>query len=788
MSERIIKIKSKQPRIFPDHRGRNDEKHIVVGLLGNSVAVFRQQLPEIPVLGIGRHAADERQKLIFAPVVRRHHQQARRLRIGAVQVFQIARRCFGCWINTVPVIAWVRPPQVRQGPDPKAVFHGRLRDELPHAFGDPLSRLRPDNVRVKITLLERQVKKLRRQVQRQHFLRNPNVVSVLYGRADRICQPVRRLPLINVLVDLGHEAGRHVHFALAENACNAQDEAILLAQFLVIDMKRIQELVVALLHLLTPRLERLNLVLPALALGLHHNEFQPGDIHIKRLHVVKEIFGELSLPLCLAVLVERVSAYAGDQDRQRRNNHPIFLLLSCLDLRESLPHEHRVGTELRIFLGGLEVAIDVVRDRGVRASGLSVFGPGLFQAECQYRTDIPQANRCVVRNRKALYKLTIHINPVGALQIPQTPLAVLKNHFRVGPAHAVFRNANFAVGQPSDAERLAEREELRFPRPCFKADGDLGRGNLGFAFQECHSGVESFSVCEDDSASPVDGNRSATTCVANAAYLFLLALIPFLLPRPCFVLDRPAMCTRRKGTPLDYKRREVDWQGANCCPRLLECDESARTRQETERQYVGVLLEIKAGPFASKKITLANGKSILIGRAPDRAQFAIPHDNHMSGVHFAVECGPNGCRVIDKKSTNGTLLNGVKIQEAMLATGDEIKSGQTVFVVRIVPDDQLPAASSPPAVAQPPASAPREIPSPSPAPVQPPVVPPSAPSPSPESTYEIPEAPAPSPAVQDRPAQRPVAPTPRPPTPGPVSPARVGQPPALAVGSWAFHK
>jgi len=207
-----------------------------------------------------------------------------------------------------------------------------------------------------------------------------------------------------------------------------------------------------------------------------------------------------------------------------------------------------------------------------------------------------------------------------------------------------------------------------------------------------------------------------------------------------------------------------------------------------EWQRVGMLLEIKAGPFAGKKIMLSNGQSVLIGRASDRAQFAVPHDNHMSGIHFAVECGPNGCRVIDKGSTNGTHLNGAKIQEAMLASGDEIKSGQTVFVVRIVPDDQLPAASSPPAVAQPPASAPREIPSPSPAPVQPPVVPPSAPSPSPESTYEIPEAPAPSPAVQDRPAQRPVAPTPRPPVPGPVSPARVGQPPALAVGSWAFHK
>jgi len=210
--------------------------------------------------------------------------------------------------------------------------------------------------------------------------------------------------------------------------------------------------------------------------------------------------------------------------------------------------------------------------------------------------------------------------------------------------------------------------------------------------------------------------------------------------------------------------------------------------QGTGLQRVGVLLEIKAGPFASKKITLANGQSILIGRAPDRAQFAIPHDNHMSGVHFAVECGPNGCRVIDKKSTNGTHLNGAKIQEAMLASGDEIKSGQTVFVVRIVPDDQLPASSSPHAVTQPPAAPPREIPGPSRAPVNPPVAPPPAPTPMPDRTYKAPDAPASSPAVQDRPSQRPVPPTPKAPAPGPAFSPRPGQPPLLSIGSWAFHK
>ncbi len=204
---------------------------------------------------------------------------------------------------------------------------------------------------------------------------------------------------------------------------------------------------------------------------------------------------------------------------------------------------------------------------------------------------------------------------------------------------------------------------------------------------------------------------------------------------------------------------------------------------------MGVLLEIKAGPFTSKKITIANGQSTLIGRAPDRAQFAVPHDNHMSGVHFAVECGSNGCRVIDKGSTNGTHLNGSRIQDAMLASGDEIKSGQTVFVVRIVPDDQLPTASSSPnSAAQSPAAIPREIQAPVPPQVRPSVAPAPAPTPTPDRTYKAPETPASSPAVQDRPAQHPVPPAPRPSAPGPAFSPRPGQPPALAIGSWAFHK
>ena len=64
-----------------------------------------------------------------------------------------------------------------------------------------------------------------------------------------------------------------------------------------------------------------------------------------------------------------------------------------------------------------------------------------------------------------------------------------------------------------------------------------------------------------------------------------------------------------------------------------------------------------SGSSAGRIANIPAGGMVVVGPAADRAQFAVPHDNHMSGVHFAVECGPSGYGIIGKKSTNGTFLN-----------------------------------------------------------------------------------------------------------------------------------
>ena len=105
------------------------------------------------------------------------------------------------------------------------------------------------------------------------------------------------------------------------------------------------------------------------------------------------------------------------------------------------------------------------------------------------------------------------------------------------------------------------------------------------------------------------------------------------------------------------------------------------------------VLEITAGSGSGRKLLVALGNPLRIGRRPE-ADHAFPDDKQMSGLHFAVELTEKGCRLLDLNSSNGTFLNGARVKEAILANGDQIRAGATVFVVRMLRDD-APAVTSP---------------------------------------------------------------------------------------------
>jgi hypothetical protein len=131
-----------------------------------------------------------------------------------------------------------------------------------------------------------------------------------------------------------------------------------------------------------------------------------------------------------------------------------------------------------------------------------------------------------------------------------------------------------------------------------------------------------------------------------------------------------------------------------------------------------ILFEIRSGSNAVAKLALVPGQPLRIGRT-NKADHAFPEDKLMSSLHFAIEYSEKGCRLLDLNSSNGTFLNGARVKEATLANGDEIRAGNTVFVVRMLPEEALPAAPLKPEPGAPP--------KPQPIPEQTPASPPAAP-------------------------------------------------------------
>lgn len=95
-----------------------------------------------------------------------------------------------------------------------------------------------------------------------------------------------------------------------------------------------------------------------------------------------------------------------------------------------------------------------------------------------------------------------------------------------------------------------------------------------------------------------------------------------------------------------------------------------------------VILEIIDGPLSGRTTELNPGQTITVGRTA-RSQLMLPYDNFLSGLHFAIECGDAGCLLRDCNSSNGTWVNGNRVQEMAVGDGDQISAGQTRFRVRL---------------------------------------------------------------------------------------------------------
>jgi serine/threonine-protein kinase len=98
-----------------------------------------------------------------------------------------------------------------------------------------------------------------------------------------------------------------------------------------------------------------------------------------------------------------------------------------------------------------------------------------------------------------------------------------------------------------------------------------------------------------------------------------------------------------------------------------------------------VTLHVVAGPQTGRDFTFDQHDTFMIGRSED-AQFCLPHDRFFSRHHCILEIAPPQCFLRDLGSTNGTFVNGIRVETAHLKHGDRIQGGETVLEVKVESD------------------------------------------------------------------------------------------------------
>ena len=112
-----------------------------------------------------------------------------------------------------------------------------------------------------------------------------------------------------------------------------------------------------------------------------------------------------------------------------------------------------------------------------------------------------------------------------------------------------------------------------------------------------------------------------------------------------------------------------------------------------------VTLRVLAGPYHGQEFVFDQHDTFLIGRS-ENAHLYLPEDRFFSRHHCLLEIAPPRCFLRDLGSTNGTYVNGQRVQQSFLKSGDRIQGGQTVLEVD-VQVEQRPSESEAPTLTKP---------------------------------------------------------------------------------------
>jgi DNA-binding NtrC family response regulator len=99
-----------------------------------------------------------------------------------------------------------------------------------------------------------------------------------------------------------------------------------------------------------------------------------------------------------------------------------------------------------------------------------------------------------------------------------------------------------------------------------------------------------------------------------------------------------------------------------------------------------ISLEIVAGVDSGRSVTLG-GRQLLVGSDPSND--LVLTDPAASRYHFRIRAEPQGYRILDTRSTNGTFVNGVLVRDGFLDDGARIAVGESAIHVRFRPVDAV---------------------------------------------------------------------------------------------------
>ena len=95
-----------------------------------------------------------------------------------------------------------------------------------------------------------------------------------------------------------------------------------------------------------------------------------------------------------------------------------------------------------------------------------------------------------------------------------------------------------------------------------------------------------------------------------------------------------------------------------------------------------IFLRVVEGPDAGRVFDLSKGGSFLIGRGKGDI---VLSDEKVSSRHAELKLfGPGHYYIYDLASTNGTILNGVRVDRRRFGHDDELRLGDTVLRVSVI--------------------------------------------------------------------------------------------------------